>query len=214
MAATLCAAAGAQSPLTAEEPRLPIRRELRSFYPRNWRTISAAVRFGRAGGCCEQCRRPHLRVITCLPDGRWLDPTGGVWRDARGRAAVDPDLFDLAQRRLTRVVLAAAHRDHDPRHNNRRRNLRAFCQRCHLRHDRAWHARQRWLTYRLRSAFGDLFLGPYAELRSAGRTLLTSTGERGGCATDVAVLRGSSGWQGSDRKDMAGHRQLDLLQAK
>lgn len=45
------------------------------------------------------------------------------------------------QRRLfsptqSAVILACAHLDHDPA-NNRATNLRALCQECHLRHDRA-----------------------------------------------------------------------------
>ena len=60
--------------------------------------------------------------------------------------------------RVTRVVLAAAHLDSDPT-NNRLRNLRALCQRCHMLHDRPQHLAQRWITYRRRSAVGDLFLG-------------------------------------------------------
>ena len=62
---------------------------------------------------------------------------------------------------MTHVVLAAAHLDHNPS-NNRIRNLRAMCQRCHLLHDRPYHTLQRWLTYRSRYALGDLFLGEYA----------------------------------------------------
>ena len=31
----------------------------------------------------------------------------------------------------------------------------------HLAHDRPWHLLQRWISYRLRYARGDLFLGPY-----------------------------------------------------
>jgi hypothetical protein len=61
---------------------------------------------------------------------------------------------------MTRVVLAAAHLDSDPT-NNRMKNLRAFCQRCHMLHDRSHHLAQRWITYRRRLADGDLFLGPY-----------------------------------------------------
>ena len=56
--------------------------------------------------------------------------------------------------------LAAAHLDHDPG-NNRPRNLKALCQRCHMLHDRDEHQRRRWLTLRRRNALGDLFLGPY-----------------------------------------------------
>ena len=63
-------------------------------------------------------------------------------------------------RYTTRVYLACAHLDHDPG-NNAPSNLKALCQRCHILHDREEHLRQRWLTYRLRKARGDLFLGPY-----------------------------------------------------
>jgi hypothetical protein len=67
---------------------------------------------------------------------------------------------------MTRVVLAAAHLDSDPT-NNRLKNLRALCQRCHMLHDRPHHLSQRWITYRRRSAVGDLFLGPYPALIAA-----------------------------------------------
>jgi hypothetical protein len=43
---------------------------------------------------------------------------------------------------MTRVVLAAAHLDGDPT-NNRMKNLRALCQRCHMLHDRPHHLAQR-----------------------------------------------------------------------
>jgi hypothetical protein len=46
---------------------------------------------------------------------------------------------------MTRVVLAAAHLDSDPT-NNRLKNLRALCQRCHMLHDRPHHLVQRWIT--------------------------------------------------------------------
>jgi hypothetical protein len=68
--------------------------------------------------------------------------------------------------RTTRVVLAAAHLDSNPA-NNRLKNLRALCQRCHMLHDRSHHLTQRWITYRRRSADGDLFLGPYRTMIAA-----------------------------------------------
>ena len=139
---------------------MPIRRDLRALYPRNWAEISRIVRFVRAGGRCQMCGRPHGVVLRCLPDGRWLDPEQHVWRDARGRPARWPDLEDFARTRHSRAVLAAAHLDHDPG-NNRLRNLRSLCQRCHLRHDRAHHLAERHITYRRRLALGDLFLGEY-----------------------------------------------------
>ena len=139
---------------------MPIRRDLRALYPRNWPELSRLVRFTRAAGVCQGCGRPHGALIRCLPDGRWFDPAQTTWRDRRGRTARWPDLMEATWVRTTRVVLAAAHLDHDPR-NNRLRNLRSLCQRCHLLHDRTHRLRQRRITYRRRYALGDLFLGPY-----------------------------------------------------
>jgi len=48
-------------------------------------------------------------------------------------------------------VLAAARLDHDPG-NNRLRNLRSLCQRCHIIQDRPYHLAQRRITYVLRRA--------------------------------------------------------------
>jgi hypothetical protein len=70
----------------------------------------------------------------------------------------DEDL--LARVRITKVVLAAAHRDHNTA-NNEDANLAAFCQRCHMLLDRDEHQRRRWRTLFRRKAIGDLFQGPY-----------------------------------------------------
>ena len=139
---------------------MPIRPEYRWLYPIDWPQLSAVIRFCRAKGRCEGCRRPHGRVVCHLGDGRWWDAERGVWRDGQGRAARvdDEDVLSLAA--TTRVILATAHRDHDPT-NNRPRNLVALCQRCHLAHDRQEHRRRRWLTLFRRKALGDLFLGRY-----------------------------------------------------
>jgi hypothetical protein len=141
---------------------MPIRPEYRWLYPIDWPQLSALIRFERAKGQCEECRRPHGRMICHLGDGRWWDPESATWRDGAGRRIRGAlEVEDLTvQVRTTRVVLAAAHRDHDPT-NNRPRNLVALCQRCHLLHDREEHRRRRWLTLFRRKALGDLFLGRY-----------------------------------------------------
>jgi hypothetical protein len=145
---------------------MPIRPELRPLYPPHWRELSSHVRFERAEGRCQRCGRPHLALLRCLPDGRWFDEQAATWRDRRGRPARWPDLMEATRFRKTRVVLAAAHLDSDPT-NNRLKNLRALCQRCHMLQDRPHHLAQRWITYRRRSAVGDLFLGPYPALIAA-----------------------------------------------
>ncbi|GJE45691.1 hypothetical protein [Methylobacterium soli] len=141
---------------------MPIRREHRFFYPIDWPQLSAVIRFRRAGGCCEGCGRPHGQNVPHLGDGRWWDAETGTWRDGEGRALrVLPTAEEVASVRMTRVVLATAHRDHDTA-NNANANLAAFCQRCHILHDQTEHQRRRWRTLFRRKALGDLFRGPYA----------------------------------------------------
>jgi hypothetical protein len=63
----------------------------------------------------------------------------------------------------TKVMLARAHLDHNPS-NNRARNLKAYCQRCHMLHDREEHRRRQRIAFRKKNALGDLFLGRYSNL--------------------------------------------------
>jgi hypothetical protein len=140
---------------------VPIRPEHRHFYPIDWPQRSAVIRFGRADGRCEACKRPHGRVIVCLDGGAWYDAEAGHWRSGRGRPLRrPPGLEALASARLTMPILAACHRAHDTSLNGDR-DLAAWCQRCHLIHDRPEHLRRRRLTYLRRRALGDLFLGTY-----------------------------------------------------
>ena len=149
---------------------MPIAREHRWLYPIDWRELSAFIRFQRAEGRCEHCRRPHGRDVMHLGDGRWWDADLGRWRDDRGKrlrrlptpgelTAAQPGLAGIApppSLRATRVVLASAHLNHDPG-DNRPRNLAALCQRCHMRHDAGEHRRRRWFNAFQVRAIGDLF---------------------------------------------------------
>jgi len=141
---------------------MPIKPELRYYYPIDWPQVSRWVRFVRAQGRCEACGRPHGEIIRHLGDGRWWDEARQTWRDGRGREIPCPAPAEQQPVRTTKVVLAAAHLDHDPAHCGRRhRNVRALCQRCHLLHDRPEHRRRIRLTLRRRRALGDLFSGLY-----------------------------------------------------
>lgn len=142
---------------------MPIRPQHRWLYPIDWVQLSAMVRFERARGRCECCRRPHGQLVCHLGDGRWWDEADQTWRDGAGRRMQAGTLPSPAAPGLptTKVFLATAHVDHDPG-NNRMRNLKAFCQRCHMLHDAPEHRRRRWVTLRSRKAIGDLFLGLYS----------------------------------------------------
>jgi len=140
---------------------MPIRPDQRWFYPIDWVQLSADVRFRRAKSQCEHCGRPHMQTVLHLGDGTWWDRDAAHWRDGQGRKLRRRPGQLLDRSRVTYVVLACAHLDHDPA-NNVARNLAALCQRCHMLHDAAEHRRARWWNAFRRRALGDLFLGRYS----------------------------------------------------
>ena len=79
---------------------MPIRKELRYFYPIDWPQLSAWVRFVRAKGCCETCGRPHGKIVHHLGDGRWFDEAHETWRDGRGREVNWPAYGEYHKRRI------------------------------------------------------------------------------------------------------------------
>ena len=106
-------------PTVCDDGAMPIHPDDRSRYPPDWPEISRRIR-DRAGGRCEcggECG---------LHRGRRCEEVGGeAARWARGR-----------------VVLTVAHLDHTPE-NCDEGNLRAMCQRCHLRYDVDHHRESR-----------------------------------------------------------------------
>lgn len=116
-------------------------------YPPDWRTVIRPRILARAGNRCEQCgvangaRIWRKRAV----EGGWY--YGRVWLSLDEWAtvgAVHAGAFSAAELRTRpkRVKLAIAHVDHDTT-NNHDANLRAWCQWCHLAHDRADNARRR-----------------------------------------------------------------------
>lgn len=141
---------------------MPIRPQHRWLYPIDWPQISHMVRFVRAKGRCECCARPHGQIVCHLGDGRWWDQELQIWRDGQGRRIHKgvplPPEADHGLR--TRVILSTAHLDNNPS-NNDFRNLKAFCQRCHMIYDRPEHLRRRRIGFLMTRALGDLFEGHY-----------------------------------------------------
>lgn len=115
-------------------------------YPKDWPRIRAEIR-ARAGERCEQCCAPNGATIARGAKGT---PAAGTYmlEDGTVRDAVTG--ADLGRARGTEydadrhivVVLTVAHLDHDEQ-NNDPANLRALCQRCHLRLDAADNAARR-----------------------------------------------------------------------
>lgn len=115
---------------------MPIRPENLIRYPVEWPAISWTIRWIRALGQCEchgECAVPNDRRI-----GGWLRCTWADLSAAHGGRclAVNGDPNPTTG---STVVLTVAHLDHTPE-NCHPANLRAMCQRCHLRYDRDHHA--------------------------------------------------------------------------
>ncbi|MHC4717454.1 MAG: hypothetical protein ACYS5V_10825 [Planctomycetota bacterium] len=108
---------------------MPIRPENLDRYPPDWPLISDRIRFERAEGRCE-----------CL---------GECGNDHGGRCAAEHNRRHPVTDSL--VTLTTGHLDHQPENSDNpgdvfillplaHSNLRAWCQRCHLTHDREIHA--------------------------------------------------------------------------
>lgn len=98
----------------------------KSLYPADWAEISRRTR-DLAGGHCEECGiKNHLRG----------------YRTSDGGFMSVPDNMSgyVGDSKIIRIVLTVAHLDHNPA-NCAQQNLRALCQRCHLRYDRFEHGR-------------------------------------------------------------------------
>jgi 5-methylcytosine-specific restriction endonuclease McrA len=107
-------------------------------YPPDWKQIRDRI-LARAGNKCEQCGVPNLEHGSRDSTGKW-------WSSAEQyqyAEANDGDLpADLSYEAspLIKIVLTIAHVDHDTT-NNDESNLRAWCQRCHNRHDAPYRAK-------------------------------------------------------------------------
>ena len=115
----------------------PIRRSEVARYPKEWKAISARIK-RRAGGRCEcegECglHRTHPGPRRCEE----YDGEPACW--ARGM-----------------VVLTTAHLNHQPEDCSDE-NLKAMCQRCHLRYDTAHHQRNAAQTRRASKKNLELF---------------------------------------------------------
>ena len=118
---------------------MPIKPENRALYPSNWREIRASI-LERAGHRCEQCGVENHAVGYREADGSFV---------ALSDEELHNGVAEADGLKVIKIVLTIAHLNHDPA-DNRPEGLRAYCQRCHLRHDAAHHARNAAMTRRAR----------------------------------------------------------------
>jgi hypothetical protein len=126
---------------------MPIKPENRARYPKDWKQIAAAIRT-RAANKCEDCGLGNGWIGYRDADGKFVCVAEfGTPGDWAGHAT---------GYKLFRIVLTVAHLDHTPE-NCDPANLRAWCQRCHLRYDAEHHAKTARATRRARLGINDMF---------------------------------------------------------
>lgn len=155
---------------------MPIRAENKALYPSNWREISRQIR-ERSQHCCEQCGLRNYSVGYRDAGGAFHRLCGNGPCDAAGEGQHWPSLTPISYQearefadhnnsendgrdaegnRWLVIVLTVAHLDHDPR-NCDPSNLKALCQRCHLRYDVEHHGQTAAQTRRQGKVVADLF---------------------------------------------------------
>lgn len=114
----------------------------KEYHPK-WTLIRRLI-LKRAAHRCEECGIENKAIILRLKNGDFERPAQALLDMVY--ACIKPGghtlLTALKKHGLTRIVLTIAHLDHD-KTNNRFNNLRALCQRCHLKIDMGQHIENR-----------------------------------------------------------------------
>jgi hypothetical protein len=137
---------------------MPIKPDNRSRYPANWKEIRQGI-LKRAFDCCEQCKAPnHERIARGDGDDKdtYMTNDANVYCSETGSHLGRRRMSDYNVLRMVDIVLTIAHLDHVPE-NCDPANLRALCQRCHLKYDAKHHQETARATRRARLNNMELF---------------------------------------------------------
>lgn len=138
---------------------MPIKPENKSRYPKEWKQIRERI-LKRAGDKCEFCNVSNKKII--FRGRRWnrdvyQDDDGTIFCAENSERLGDDYVGEIENfNRITKVVLTIAHLDHTPE-NCSDDNLRALCQRCHLRYDKEHHAKNARETRKKKTRQTSLF---------------------------------------------------------
>lgn len=137
---------------------MPIKPENKHRYPTNWKEIRAMI-LERAGHKCEQCKvANHMRICRGSGDhaDTYMTQEAEVFDADTGEYLGRMRMSDYNVGRMVNIVLTIAHLDHVPE-NCDPANLKALCQRCHLRYDAEHHAANARITRRAKLNNLELF---------------------------------------------------------
>jgi hypothetical protein len=134
---------------------MPIRPENLARYPKDWKAIRARI-LQRAHYRCEHdgCQAMH-RELGYWRGDEWVRMSRAL-RDAGCTAGSRIACADGSEIKIIMIVLTIAHLDHTPE-NCADDNLRAWCQKHHLRYDQQHHAQTAYATRRARANTVEMF---------------------------------------------------------
>lgn len=113
-------------------------RQRRWFYPIDESERSRCKQAQPSKARCGNCRRPHGKTVAHLSDGRWWDVEVMTWRSGTGKALPDLPPLMKCQETILYTKVALVHSDHDLS-SNEATNLRTFCRRCNMLHNKPEH---------------------------------------------------------------------------
>lgn len=119
---------------------MPIKPENKARYPKDWKQIRERI-LERANNCCETCSAPNHAYIergAAKDYGTYKNEDGKVFCADTGKYLGMARISEYNGKAFIQVVLTIAHLDHTPE-NNDEANLKALCQRCHLKYDAQHH---------------------------------------------------------------------------
>ncbi|WP_159479790.1 hypothetical protein [Chryseobacterium sp. 18068] len=130
-----------------------------SKYPKNWKSEIRPRILDRANHSCEKCKVPNYTLIIRGMKGEnevYQNMDGIIYNCTNGERMGEDYLGNLKKAREVKVVLTIAHLDHNTT-NNDDANLRAYCQKCHINHDKDFHLKNRARTNEIRKGMQSLF---------------------------------------------------------
>lgn len=118
-------------------------------YPKNWKSEIRPMILKRAKNKCEICGLPNYEIISRGVTENKVDVyqlvAGDIYLALNSDLIYDCDSEpneEIEFKMAIKIILTIAHLNHNI-NDNRADNLKAMCQRCHLRYDAKHHAETR-----------------------------------------------------------------------
>ncbi|MCD8025072.1 MAG: hypothetical protein LUE64_06010 [Candidatus Gastranaerophilales bacterium] len=126
---------------------MPIKKENKKLYPKNWKEIRQNI-LKRAGNKCEFCGVENYAI--------GVRDNDGIFHKINPETSDEYYYVEVENLKKIKIILTIAHLDHNPQ-NCDPLNLRALCQKCHNNYDKEHRIETRRKTKENRHGQAKLF---------------------------------------------------------